>query len=77
MPLHRFYVPPDLYSADDKAKIAEAITEIYTKKLKPLPAFYVVVIFIDVKEEDYFVGGKKTQQFVRVVVDHLARQFSR
>ncbi|KAF9025888.1 hypothetical protein BDZ89DRAFT_1114061 [Hymenopellis radicata] len=76
MPLHRFYVPPNLYSAEDKAKLAEAITDIYTKRITaPIPAFYVVVLFIDVKQEDYFVGGKPTKDFVRVVVHHLARQF--
>lgn len=76
MPLHRFYAPPNLYSAEDKAKLAEAITDIYTKRIPaPLPAFYVVILFIDVKQEDYFVGGKPTKDFVRVVVHHLARQF--
>ncbi|KAF8908312.1 putative oxalocrotonate tautomerase enzyme-domain-containing protein [Mucidula mucida] len=68
--------PPNLYSAEDKAKLAEAITDIYTKRIPaPLPAFYVVILFIDVKQEDYFVGGKPTKDFVRVVVHHLARQF--
>lgn len=75
MPLHIFYVPPGLYSEEDKAKLAAAITDIYVHKLpNPIAAFLVVVLFIDVKEGSYFVGGKKTQQFVRVVVNHLARQ---
>jgi phenylpyruvate tautomerase PptA (4-oxalocrotonate tautomerase family) len=71
MPLHRLYVPPNLYSAEDKAAIAEAITEVYAR----LPAFYVVVLFIDISKESYFVGGKRNERFVRIAVQHIARQF--
>jgi phenylpyruvate tautomerase PptA (4-oxalocrotonate tautomerase family) len=71
MPLHRFYVPPNLYSAEDKAAIAEAITEVYPR----LPAFYVVVLFINIDKESYFVGGKRNESFVRIAVQHVARQF--
>ncbi|KIM79868.1 hypothetical protein PILCRDRAFT_823055 [Piloderma croceum F 1598] len=72
MPLHRLYVPPNLYSAEDKAVIAEAITKVYAQ----LPAFYVVVLFIDIDKENYFVGGKRSERFVRIAVQHIARQFS-
>ncbi|KAJ7587338.1 putative oxalocrotonate tautomerase [Mycena floridula] len=72
MPLHRIYVPPDLYSDDEKAALSEAITRIY----KSLPTFYVVVIFIDVPKNNYFVGGKETDSFVRFVVHHVARHFN-
>jgi len=71
MPLHRFYVPPNLYSAEDKAAIAEAITEVYPR----LPAFYVVVLFINIDKESYFVGGRRNESFVRIAVQHVARQF--
>jgi len=71
MPLHRLYVPPKLYSPDDKAAIADAITKVYAR----LPAFYVVVLFISADREDYFVGGKRSDNFVRIAVQHIARQF--
>lgn len=72
MPLHRLYIPPNLYSAEDKAVIAESITKVYAQ----LPAFYVVVLFIDIDKENYFVGGKRSDRFVRIAVQHIARQFS-
>ena len=71
MPLHRLYVPPNLYSAEDKAVIGEAITKVYAH----LPAFYVVVLFIDISKENYFVGGQRNERFVRIAVQHIARQF--
>ena len=72
MPLHRLYVPHALYSAEDKSAIAEAITKVYAA----IPAFYVVVLFISVDKEDYYVGGKRDDNFVRISVEHFARQFS-
>lgn len=71
MPLHRWFVPPNLYSDEDKAAIAKAITSRYSM----LPPFYVVVLFIDVKENSYFVGGEKNNQFVRIGIEHIARHF--
>jgi phenylpyruvate tautomerase PptA (4-oxalocrotonate tautomerase family) len=72
MPLHRLYVPPKLYSAEEKSAIAEAITKVYSN----LPAFYVVVLFISVDKEDYYVGGRRSDNFVRISVEHIARQFA-
>ncbi|KAF8908311.1 putative oxalocrotonate tautomerase [Mucidula mucida] len=63
MPLHRFYIPPNLYTVEDKAKLADAITNVYTR----IPRFYVVVLFIEVDQEIIC--------FVRILVHHLARQF--
>ncbi|KAJ7586913.1 putative oxalocrotonate tautomerase [Mycena floridula] len=60
MPLHRIYVPPSLYSEAEKGALAGAITKIYST----MPSFYVVVIFIDVPKNNYFVGGQKTDNFV-------------
>ncbi|KAF5353675.1 hypothetical protein D9758_008640 [Tetrapyrgos nigripes] len=76
MPLHRLYVPPNLYTPEEKSAIAEAITEVYTGMPNPLPPFYVVVIFEDIPKQNYFVGGKPTDRFLRIVVHHLARQFA-
>ncbi|KAG7448806.1 uncharacterized protein BT62DRAFT_929884 [Guyanagaster necrorhizus] len=74
MPLHRFYVPPNLYSDEDKQTLSKAITNQYTRT--GLPEFYVVVLFVEVPRQGYFVGGKATDNFVRVVVHHLAKQFA-
>jgi len=68
MPLHRFYIPRNTYSKEDKAALGKAITDIYDF----LPTFYVVVLFIEVDKEDYFVGGKAVDNFVRVVVHHVS-----
>jgi phenylpyruvate tautomerase PptA (4-oxalocrotonate tautomerase family) len=71
MPLHRLYVSPKIYSAEEKSAIADAITKVYSH----LPAFYVVVLFISVDKEDYYVGGRRSDNFVRISVEHMARQF--
>ncbi|CAF0958276.1 unnamed protein product [Adineta steineri] len=72
MPLHRIYHPLSAFSTSDKQKISERITALYTDV--GLPAFYVVVLFTPVESESFFVSGKPTDKFVRVVVQHLARQ---
>lgn len=71
MPFHRFYVPQGLYSSGDKRSIAEAVTEVYVKV--GLPRFYVVVNFIEVSEENFYVGGKSSTDFVRISIHHIAR----
>jgi len=73
MPLHRLYVPPHLYSVDDKAAISAAITNVYSKTL---PEFYVVVLFINVDKDDFYVGGKRSDTFLRISVQHIARQLA-
>ncbi|KAF7368652.1 Tautomerase-3 domain-containing protein [Mycena venus] len=72
MPLHRIFIPKGLYNPADKSALSQAITELYAVKM---PAFYVVVLFIELGPEDYFVGGKSTQRMVRISVEHLARNF--
>ncbi|KAJ7202141.1 putative oxalocrotonate tautomerase [Mycena pura] len=71
MPLHRFFVPKGLYSTEDKAAIATAVTGVYSQ----LPAFYVVVLFIELEHENFFVGGKSNHRFLRIGVEHIARNF--
>uniref|UniRef100_A0A914YHA8 Tautomerase cis-CaaD-like domain-containing protein n=1 Tax=Panagrolaimus superbus TaxID=310955 RepID=A0A914YHA8_9BILA len=76
MPLHRIYHSPGQFSKDDKTGLTEAITQIYTNpQIANLPAFYVVVLFIPIEEENFFVGGKNTKNFVRISVQHIARSF--
>ena len=72
MPLHRLFVPPNLYSEADKSAIAAAITGVYPM----LPAFYVVVIFITVEKGDFYVGGKQRHDFVRLAVENIARKLA-
>ncbi|KXS21438.1 hypothetical protein M427DRAFT_151467 [Gonapodya prolifera JEL478] len=72
MPLHRIYSAPGFFTEEEKSKIAQNITKAYTSAL---PAFYVVVLFIDVPENSFFVGGKSMTRFVRIVTQHLARTF--
>ena len=49
--------------------IAERITTVYSL----LPKFYVVVVFIDVDQDSFFIGGSHNDSFVRIVSQHLAR----
>lgn len=71
MPLHRIYSAKGLFSADDKQAISERITNVYSN----LPKFYVVVVFLEVKPEDFYIGGQANARFVRLVSQHLARQY--
>ncbi|CAF1321892.1 unnamed protein product [Rotaria sordida] len=72
MPLHRIFHPLSAFSSSDKKALSERITALYTEK--GLPAFYVVVLFIPIESDSFFVGGKSTDKFVRIIVQHLARQ---
>ena len=74
MPLHRIFHPPSAFSAKDKQELSERITAIYTGV--GLPAFYVVVLFIPIEKDSFFVSGKPTDKFIRLVVQHLARQMT-
>ncbi|KAK0243311.1 putative oxalocrotonate tautomerase [Armillaria nabsnona] len=72
MPLHRFYIPVGFYSKEDKAAVVKAVQQCYHL----LPKFYVVVIFIEVDKENFYVGAEATDNFVHVVVDHMAAHYS-
>ncbi|WP_227997508.1 tautomerase family protein [Nocardia australiensis] len=71
MPLWHIYHPANTYSDKDKQDFAQDITDLYTKF--GLPEFYVVVLFKEIEESSYFVGGKPANDTVRIVVEHLAR----
>ncbi|KAF8206034.1 putative oxalocrotonate tautomerase [Mycena galopus ATCC 62051] len=72
MPLHRFFTPKGLYSAEEKAAISVAVTSVYST----LPKFYVVVLFIELDPSSFFVGGQSTDKFLRIAAEHYARNFS-
>ena len=71
MPLWKIYHPEGAFSAEDRKAIAERITGIY----RMLPKFYVGVVFQAVPRDSFFVGGEAVDDFVRIWVDHIARQF--
>ncbi|CAE6443840.1 unnamed protein product [Rhizoctonia solani] len=76
--MHRIYTPAGLYSSEEKQALTKAITSGYVWKPtgEPLlPPFYVVVLFIDLPEDSFYVGGEKHNHFVRFNVQHLARHF--
>jgi len=72
MPLWKIYHPVGAFSAEDKRAMAERITSIYSQ----LPKFYVGVVFQEVAPDAFFIGGEPADDFVRIWVDHIARQFS-
>jgi Uncharacterized protein, 4-oxalocrotonate tautomerase homolog len=71
MPLWKIYHPEGVFSPEDKQQIAERITGIYQN----LPRFYVGVVFQAVPSHSFFIGGEPADDFVRIWVDHIARQF--
>jgi hypothetical protein len=70
MPLWRIFAHPDTFSYEQRAALARDVTALYSI----LPAFYVNVIFINTGEADVWVGGKPRTNFVRVVVEQIARK---
>jgi phenylpyruvate tautomerase PptA (4-oxalocrotonate tautomerase family) len=72
MPMHRIYIAEGLYTSTEKAALAKAITSLYSPIL---PAFYVVVLFVDLPKDSFFISGELNDKFVRFNVQHLARQF--
>lgn len=71
MPLWKVSHPVGAYTAQDKQEFAENVTHIY--EAVPLPKFYVVFMFDEIAEEDLIVGGEPRNNFVRIVVDQMAR----
>jgi phenylpyruvate tautomerase PptA (4-oxalocrotonate tautomerase family) len=73
MPMWIVHAPEGVYSAEDKKDISEAITSIYVEFVD-LPKFYVVVRFDEYPADSMWLGGEPANDFVRFVVDHIARQ---
>lgn len=71
MPLWNIYHNPELFSDTDKASFAEKIVTLYDI----LPSFYVGVLFHPIDARSFYVGGRPATNFVRISVDHIARQF--
>ena len=73
MPLWNIYTPVGAFTAEQKKAFGKDITAKYVETVS-IPAFYVVVTFHEVAEEDFLVGGEPVGNFVRIFVDHVARQ---
>ncbi len=73
MPLWRIFAHPDTFSYEQRKGISAAITKLYTRPPVSLPAFYVNVIFIDAKEDQIWIGGEPKSNFVRIVIEQIAR----
>jgi hypothetical protein len=71
MPLWNIYHPVGAYDADTKKAMSETIVKLYPM----LPPFYVGVLFHAKPADTFFISGKPTDDFVRIAVDHIARQF--
>jgi len=73
MPLWHIYTPVGAYSAEDKKAFSASLMRIYVDYVN-LPKFYVNVLFHEVAEEDFLIGGEPRNNFVRLVGEHIARQ---
>ncbi|KAF8601433.1 hypothetical protein BDV93DRAFT_524813 [Ceratobasidium sp. AG-I] len=73
MPMHRIYSAQGVYTPAEKQALSKAITALYTGPAVQLPAFYVVVLFIDLPKDSFFIGGETNDSFVRFNVQHIAR----
>ena len=73
MPLWRIFYNPSTLPADQRQSLAKAVTKLYTEPPIGLPAFYVNVLFIPLQENEYFIGGEPRSDFVRVVIEQIAR----
>jgi len=69
MPLWKIYHPVDAFSVEEKQKLAERITALYSR----LPKFYVGIVFQPVDSGSFFIGAKPADNFVRIWIDHIAR----
>ncbi|KAK4185369.1 putative oxalocrotonate tautomerase [Podospora australis] len=77
MPLWLVFHPEGTFSTpQEKQALAADITTIYTSA--GLPAFYVVMNFIQLPPSSIYVGGEQTREkkpFIRFVAEHIAVHF--
>jgi len=72
MPFWTIYTPEHTFTAEQKNAIASDLTDGYSQ-YAGIPKFYVVTVFQEVPSESFYVGGKPVDNFVRIVIDHIAR----
>ncbi|EAT80232.1 hypothetical protein HBI56_055990 [Parastagonospora nodorum] len=79
MPDWRIYYPSGTFTEpEEREKLSQDITSIYTRY--GLPAFYVVVLFIEMPAATIFRAGlpcpmKGKKPFIRLTFSHIARRF--
>jgi phenylpyruvate tautomerase PptA (4-oxalocrotonate tautomerase family) len=78
MPHWQIYHPPTAYQdAESKDALAKAITAFYTGV--GMPAFYVVVHFLEVPLSSTYVGAEtrtpSDKPFIRLVATHIAHNY--
>lgn len=71
MPLWKIYHPVGAFTAEDKKKLADEVTNVYASV--PIPRFYVVMIFEEIAKDSCFVGGELHNKFIRFKIDQIAR----
>jgi phenylpyruvate tautomerase PptA (4-oxalocrotonate tautomerase family) len=71
MPLWKVYHPVGSYKPEEKQAFAQAVTDLYGRVM---PRFYVGVVFQEVDDSSIFIGGEPRKNFVRIWVDHTARE---
>ena len=62
MPFWKIYHPVNAFTAEDKRALSQRITELY----RPLPKFYVIVVFQEVAPNSFYMGGEPAHNFVRI-----------
>ncbi|OTG83714.1 4-oxalocrotonate tautomerase [Acinetobacter sp. ANC 4648] len=70
MPMWKIYHPENAFSDEDKQQLAQNITQLYASFL---PKFYVNVFFQSISQNNFYIGGQASNDFVRVAIDHIAR----
>ena len=73
MPMWHVYHPKNVYDAQEKQRFAARVTDLYAE-IARLPRFYVSVAFHAFEPDEFFVGGEPADGFVRIWIDHIARQ---
>ena len=77
MPLHQWYIPRGFLTAEEKAKLAAAITDIYSNhSIYPIAKLLVEVQFFELDKTDRFVGGEASDNQVQIRVSHVARHLA-
>lgn len=72
MPLWKVYHPVGAYTREDKQAFSAHVSDLYGRIM---PRFYVGVVFQEVAEDSFFIGGEARSNFVRIWIDHIARAF--
>lgn len=79
MPLWQLFTPKGAFTSEEKADLANKITDIYSGPESEqtigitLPRFYTSVVFHEFSSDSFFVGGEPRDRFIQIEVVHIAR----